>query len=218
MCIFAAEDYYSTSMAPIPQKKKPQLQQQVRQQTVRTDSVYDSFGRPLALTLRKQKHTNRDHDERITTNRQHAQQYESDMQKDKLIYRDVFPGRKYKLTLSDTTWMGGDNVVTAGYTVGDTFTQIFSTAEAPEANTFGIDMPVVAAVDTLEIRLVGASDTVRGYIEDCTTSSSISGAVARLIDKVADLIAGQDNIEGDIRDIKQTLEDHEDRIEALENE
>ena len=198
-------------MAPIPQKKKPQLQQPSRQQTVRTDSVYDSFGRPLALTLRKQKHTNRDHDERITTNRQHAQQYESDMQKDKLIYRDVFPGRKYKLTLSDTTWMGGDNVVTAGYTVGDTFTQIFSTAEAPEANIFGIDMPVVAAVDTLEVRLVGASDTVRGYLEDNTTTETIRGTVARLVESVG-------IIEGDIRDIKQTLEDHEERIEDLENE
>ena len=198
-------------MAPIPQKKKPQLQQQVRQQTVRTDSVYDSFGRSLALTLRKQKHTNRDHDERITTNRQHAQQYESDLQKDKLIYRDVFPGRKYKLTLNDTTWMGGSNVVTIGYTVGDTFTQISSTAEAPEANIFGIDIPVVAAVDTLEVRLVGASDTVRGYLEDNTTTETIRGTVARLVESVG-------IIEGDIRDIKQTLEDHEERIEDLENQ
>ena len=152
-------------MAPIPQKKKPQLQQQISQKTVSTDNVFDSFGRSLASTLRKQRRTNQDHDERITTNRQHAQQYESDIQKDKLIYRDVFPGRKYKLTLSDTTWMGGDNVCTIGYTVGDTFTQISSTAEAPEDNAFEIEMPTVAAVDTLEIRLVGASDTVRGYIE-----------------------------------------------------
>lgn len=203
-------------MAPIPNKGKPQFQKKM-QQSINASRVQDDFGRTLDYTLRKQKYTNRDHEGRITTNRQHAAQYESDMQKNRLIYRDVFPGRKYKLTLSDTTWMGGDNVVTAGYTVGENFTQIFSTAEAPEANTFGIDMPLVAAVDTLEVRLIGASGTVRGYIEDCTTSSSISGAVARLIDKVADLIAGQDNIEGDIRDIKDDIQDLDDRVTALEN-
>lgn len=204
-------------MAPIPQKKKPQILQQEKQHTVSTDNVYDSLGRPLATTLRKQKWTNQDYDERITTNRQHAQQYESDIQENKLIYRDVFPGRKYRLTLSDTTWMGDSNVVTIGYTVGSTFTQITSTAVAPENNVFDIEMPVVAAVDALEIRFVGASDSVRGYIEDNTSSDSISGSVARLIDAVADLISGQSDISDDIQDLKDKAQDLDDRVTALEN-
>jgi hypothetical protein len=224
MFIFATKFNKSIDMAPIPPRisKRQQLPQQ---RATSTADVYDELGRPLDSLLRRQKRTDRQQREDITINRQHAAQYDSDVSKGKLIYRDVFPGRKYKLTLSDTTWMGGDNVCTIGYTVGDTFTQISSTAEAPEDNAFEIEMPTVAAVDTLEIRLVGASDTVRGYIEDCTTSDSISGAITRLFDAVADLIEGQGDLEDDIQDIKddirnikETLADHEERITALEGE
>lgn len=198
-------------MAPIPTQTKKKLQQ-TAQQNVSASDVYDSFGRPLDSLLRRQKRTNKDQEEKSTINRQHASQYESDLQKDKLIYRDVFPGRKYKLNLSDTTWMGGANVVTIGYTVGNTFTVIYSTAEAPEGNMFEIEIPVVSAVDTLEIRLVGAASTVRSYIEDATTSGSISEALTRLIDS----IIGDGGMKDDIREIKETLQDHEERIKALE--
>lgn len=203
-------------MAPIPPKEKAQLPQQPKPQAVSTNNVYDGLGRSLSSTLRKQKWTNKDHDSRITTNRQHASQYESDLQKDKLIYRDVFPGRKYKLTLSDTTWMGGSNVVTVGYTVANTFTQIFSTAEAPEDNVFEIEIPVVSAVDTLEIRLIGASDTVRGYLEDYTSSSGLGGIIERIVDAIGELALGLDDINDQIDDLQDQIDDLDIRVTALE--
>ena len=181
-------------MAPVPTLQKKR-QQQAQPTGVAASDVYDDLGRPLDSLLRKQKRTDRRQRDDITINRQHAAQYESDLQQNRLIYRDVFPGRKYKLTLSDTTWMGEDNVVRIGYTFDGVFTQLTVTSEAPENNVFDIDLSDsnIAAIDTLEIRLEGATDTVRGYIEDNTSSSSISGAIARLIDKVAGLGRGHLN-------------------------
>ena len=195
-------------MAPIPRVQK-KSQQQPQPVAVSTTQVYDAYGNPLDYTLRRQKHTDKKQTNNITINRQHAQQYESDTKSNTLVYRDVFPGRKYKLTLSDTTWMGDDNVCTIGYTVDDEFTQISSTATAPEDNIFDIEIPTVAAIDTLEIRLIGADDSVRGYLEDNTSSSSISAAIARLIDQVSDLISGQDNMQDQIDDLDR-------RVTALE--
>ena len=197
-------------MAPVPTLQKKR-QQQAQPTGVAASDVYDDLGRPLDSLLRKQKRTDRRQRDDITINRQHAAQYESDLQQNRLIYRDVFPGRKYKLTLSDTTWMGEDNVVRIGYTFDGVFTQLTVTSEAPENNVFEIDLSDsnIAAIDTLEIRLEGATDTVRSYIEDDTSSSSISGAIARLIDKVADLVSGQDSLQDAIDDLDR-------RITALE--
>lgn len=202
-------------MAPIPvvQKKQRTLTAQTT-----TANVVNELGETLEYTLSKQKRTNRNHDSRITTNSQHAQQFESDINKNTLIYRDVFPGRKYKLTLSDTTWMGGTNVVTIGWTLGDTFTQISSTATAPEDNIFDVEMPSEPAIDTLEVRLIGASDTVRGYLEDTTTTSSIKAAIIEILDKIADLISGQESLEGDIEQLQQDVNSLDQRVTALEQE
>ena len=202
-------------MAPVPtiQKKK---EQQAQPMMVAASEVIDDYGNTLDYTIRKQRRTNRDHDSRITTNRQHAQQYESKVSDCKLIYRDVFPGRKYKLTLSDTTWMGGGNVCTIGYTVGESFTQIDSWDEAPEDNVFDVEMPVVQAVDTMEVRMEGASESVRGYIEDNTTSSSILSSIAKLIDQVTDLISGQDKLEDDVEQIQRDISSLDSRVTALE--
>ena len=204
-------------MAPIPtiQKNRPQ---QPRQVVVSTDDVYDELGRSLTSLQRKQRRTDNTQTDNITVNRQYAQQYESKTSDNKLIYRDVFPGRKYKLTLSDTTWMGGANVVTIGYTVGSTFTQISSTATAPEDNVFEIEIPTVQVVDTLEVRLIGASNTVRGYIEDTTTTSSIKAAIVEILEKIADLISGQESLEGEIQNINLEISSLDDRVTALENE
>lgn len=197
-------------MAPVPtiQKKK---QQQAQPTGVAAADVYDDLGRPLDSLLRRQKRTDRRQREDITINRQHATQYESDTQKNKLIYRDVFPGRKYKLTLSDTTWMGDGNVVRIGYTFNEVFTQLSVTASAPENNVFAIDLTDsnIVAIDTLEIRLEGATDKVRSYLEDDTTSSSLSGAIARMLDSVSDLISGQDSLQDAIDDLDR-------RVTALE--
>lgn len=204
-------------MAPIPTIQKNRAQQP-RKVVVSTDDVYDELGRSLTSLQRKQRRTDNTQTDNITVNSQHAQQYESKTSDNKLVYRDVFPGRKYKLTLSDTTWMGGANVVTIGYTVGSTFTQISSTATAPEDNVFEIEIPTVQVVDTLEVRLIGASNTVRGYIEDTTTTSSIKAAIVEILEKIADLISGQESLEGEIQNINLEISSLDDRVTALENE
>lgn len=202
-------------MPPIPQKikKAPQIH---TQKDVQASNVYDDYGRSLDSLLRSQTRTNRDQEQKSIINRQHATQYESDIINNRLVYRDVFPGRKYKITLSDTTWMGGTSIVTIGYTVGSTFTQISSTAEAPEDNVFEIEIPLVSEVDSLEIRLVGAKSIVKGYIEDSTSSDSISGAIARILDSVEELISGQNSLKDDVRELKDKIEELDERVTALE--
>lgn len=204
-------------MAPVPtlQKKRQTQPQQLR--ATSTADVYDELGRPLDSLLRRQKRTDRQQREDITINRQHAAQYDSDVSKGKLIYRDVFPGRKYKLTLSDTTWMGGSDVVRIGYTYDGEFTQISVTAEAPEDNTFEIELPAVQAIDTLEVRLEGAGDTVRGYLEDSTETGSIKKAIIEILEKIRDLIAGQESLEDDISRIDREISSLDDRVTALED-
>lgn len=203
-------------MAPIPPRISKR-QTQPQQGAISTADVYDELGRPLDSLLRRQKRNDRQQREDITINRQHAAQYESDKRTGSLIYRDVFPGRKYKLTLSDTTWMGGSNVVRIGYTYDGEFTQISVTAEAPEDNTFEIELPAVQAIDTLEVRLEGAGDTVRGYLEDSTETGSIKKAIIEILEKIRDLIAGQESLEDDIRGINDSISSLDDRVTALED-
>ena len=201
-------------MAPIPQVTKKKLTR-AQPQTVSTDNVVDDLGRTLTHLNRKQKSLDKKQSDNITINRQHAQQYESDLQKGKLIYRDVFPGRKYKLTLSDTTWIGGDNVVTIGYTVGNTFTQI---SYDQEDNVFSFEIPSVAAVDTLEIRLIGATDTVRSYLEDSTSASGILNKIAQILDDIIGLGNRIDAIETAVGIPYTGTDSLDDRVTALENE
>lgn len=211
----SAELINSDNMAPIPHitKKKPALAQE---KTVSTDNVVDGLGRTLTYMQGRQKRTDRTQSENITINRQHAVQYESDESQNKLIYRDVFPGRKYKLTLSDTSWMGESNVVTIGYTVGDTFNEISSTATPPEDNVFDVEIPAVPAVDTLEIRLIGVSEKVRSYLEDNTSTSSIKAAIVNILEKIADLISGQESMRDDIEAIQRDIRGIHDDISSLD--
>lgn len=206
-------------MAPIPPRISKRQTQPQQLRATSTADVYDELGRPLDSLLRRQKRTDRKQREDITINRQHAAQYDSDVSKGKLIYRDVFPGRKYKLTLSDTTWMGGSDVVRIGYTYDGVFTQISVTAEAPENNEFEIDLSEsnIAAIDTLEIRLEGAGDTVRGYLEDSTETGSIKKAIIEILEKIRDLIEGQESLEDDIRGINDSIRSLDDRVTALED-
>lgn len=201
-------------MAPVPHSTKKKLQE-VKQKIIYTSDVIDNSGRALSQLLRRQNLTDRKQNNNITVAREHSSLGESD---NTLVFRDIFPGRKYQLTLSDTTWMGSGNVVTIGYTVGDTFTQISSTATAPEDNEFDIEMPSVAAIDTLEVRLVGATGSIRGYLEDKTDSSSISAAIANLLDAVADLIRGQEDLSDAIEQLQDDVEDLDERVTAIEQE
>ena len=193
-------------MAVIPPKSQ-KVPKRTPRQNVSTDEVKDEYGYSLSYILRKQKYVDVKQDDNTTVATQHAALNTSDTQQNKLIFRDVFPGHKYKLTLSDTSWMGGSN----------TFTQISSTATAPEDNVFDVEIPTVSVVETLEVRLVGASNTVRGYLEDSTTSSSISGSIANILQALADLISGQSSLSGDVRQLQQDVADLVSRVGTLEN-
>ena len=132
-------------MAPIPPRISKRQTQPQQQRATTTADVYDELGRPLDSLLRRQKRTDRQQREDITINRQHAAQYDSDVSKGKLIYRDVFPGRKYKLTLSDTTWMGGSDVVRIGYTYDGEFDSTYKLGDpltvkgTPEVIYYALD-------------------------------------------------------------------------------
>ena len=204
-------------MAPIPTKQKKKQTIAAMDERVSTANVYDYYGRSLDRLMRKQKNVDRKQSDNITINRQHASQYESDIEINKLVYRDVFPGKKYKLTLSDTTWMGGDNVVRIGYTVDDTFTQISVTASAPEDNVFNIELPSVAAIDTLEIRLEGAEDTVRGYLEDNTSSTSLWAKIADILTDIGAIKDRLDTLEAAVGIPYTGTDTLDDRVTDLEN-
>lgn len=180
---------------------------------VSTDNVIDDLGRNLTSLHQRQRRIDKDLDKNTTIARQHASQYESDMQKSKLVYRDVFPARKYVLTLSDTRWITEGNKVQIGYTVDDEFTQIGSDiTEPPEENKVEFTLPVVAAVDTVEVRLVGAGEKVRGYLEDTSTVGSVSQAIQSLID----LITGDGGLNSRVSELEEQFADLEERVEALE--
>ena len=201
-------------MAPIPtiQKNRPQ---QPRQVVVSTDDVYDELGRSLTSLQRKQRRTDNTQTDNITVNRQHAQQYESKASDNKLVYRDVFPGRKYKLTLSDITWITGSNTVTIGWTVGDTFTSI---NYDQDGTVFRFELGNEPSIDTVEVRLVGASSTVRGYLEDCTSASGILNKIAQILEDIIGLGNRIDAIETAVGIPYTGTDSLDDRVTALENE
>lgn len=212
-------------MAPIP-PRLTKRQTQPQQGAISTADVYDELGRPLDSLLRRQKRTDRQQREDITINRQHAAQYESDKRTGTLIYRDVFPGRKYKLTLSDTTWITAGSTAAIGYTASGQFTLLMTLTEPPEDNLVEIELPGVHAIDTLEVRLSGAPGKVRGYLEDDTSSSSIldkikdivelitgSGGLSERMETVEQQLS---SISDDITDIKSDISDLDDRVTALE--
>lgn len=201
-------------MAPVPtirKKQKPAAQKPV---TVETDNVYDEYGRSLTSLLHKQNRTDAKQSDNITVNRQHAQQNESNTRKNNLIYRDVFPGRKYKLYLSDTTWITGSNTVTIGYVAGDTFTQILYDRDG---NEFSFEIPSVSAVDYVEVRLTGATDSVRGYLEDNTSASGIMNKIAQILDDIIGLGNRVTSLETQLSTIQNDISDLDNRVTALEN-
>lgn len=209
-------------MAPIPTIQKKKARQQAAPSGVAAADVYDSYGRPLDRLLRRQRRTDRQQSEDITVSRQHARQYESDTEGNVLVYRDVFPGRKYKLTLSDTSWIGDGGTVTVGYTVGSDFHQLTATRDGSEL-TFEIP-DTVAVVDTVEVRLTGAPGTVRGYLDDETSAGSLLDKIAQILQdiiglgsRVRELENTMQNIQDSLATIQDSLATMQDSITALDD-
>ena len=202
-------------MAPIPPKitQKPKRAQT---QTVSTDNVIDDLGRTLTFLHGRQRTLDRRQDKDTTIARQHAAQSDTDS-KLRLIFRDVFPGQKYKLMLNKYSWIGGSDNVTIGYTVGSDFTTLFVISEPPESGVVEISLEDVEEIDTLEAHLAGAPDGVRGYLEDTTEVGSIKKAIIEILEKIRDLISGQETINQKISDIQGDISDLDDRVSALED-
>lgn len=198
-------------MAPVPTIKKKQ--EQAQPTIINTADVYDEYGRSLDLRLRQQRRTDSAQQEGISANSQHAKKSVGDILKNRIVYRDVFPGRKYRVTLNDTSWMGEGNSVTIGYTVGYAFTEILVTEEAPEGNVFEFDLPLVPVIDTLQLRFAGTSKSVRGYLEDCTSSSS----VIDVVDKIIDALSGDNGLEKKVSKLEDDIEALEKRVKDLED-
>lgn len=202
-------------MAPIPPKitQKPKRAQT---QTVSTDNVIDDLGRTLTFLHGRQRTLDRRQDKDTTIARQHAAQSDADT-KLRLIYRDVFPGQKYKLSFNKYSWIGGSDTVTIGYTVGSDFTTLFVISEPPESGAVEISLEDVEEIDTLEAHLSGAPEGVRGYLEDTTEVGSIKKAIIEILEKIRDLISGQETINQKISDIQGDISDLDDRVTALED-
>jgi prefoldin subunit 5 len=199
-------------MAPIPQviKKKPTRAQTT---TVGADNVIDDFGRTLTYLQRRQKSLDQQQDKNTTVARQHAAQNESD-NKNTLVYRDVFPGRKYKLALNDVLWIGGDNTLTIGYTVDNEFTPI---EYKQDENEFQFQIPpTIQKVDTIEVRMTGVSESIRGYMEDDSASSSLWDKIKELIQEILGLKEKIEDLEEQISSINDAIADLDERVTALE--
>lgn len=203
-------------MAPVPHPKKKSLQP-VQQRYVSTTHVIDEIGRNLSQLLKTQSKTDKKQNKNITITSQHAKRGESDKNSNTITFRDVFPGRKYILTLSSTSWMGDENVVEIGYTVDDEYNLLETFDEAPE-DGFSIDLTELDGIDTLDVKLVGAEGTIRGYLEDETESSGLLDKIKEIVEKVAEIISDQGKLKRDIEDLQEQCEDLDERVTALEEE
>lgn len=171
-------------MAPIPQKQKKKLQQP-QQVTVSTDNVIDDYGRTLTTLHRKQKQLDQEQTEKTIVASQHATRSDADENNKKFIFRDVFPYRKYKLIFNTGQWLNlADASATVGYTLDGEFYQLFVIVERPEHREVEVDLTNVPDIDTVEVRLVGAPENIRGYLEDCVSSGDIQIQINDIINRI----------------------------------
>lgn len=220
--------------APIPHKQKKQVR--TTQTNVSTNNVYDEFGRSMTSVISSQKRTNKKQQNDITVARQHARKNESS-NNGVIVFRDIFPGMKYKLIISDTTWVSADNTLKVGYYVGEEYTLISEYTSSPENNTIELDLSDVSAVDYLRVD-VSTDETIDAYLEDYTETSSILGAITEIVENIAEIVTGlgeirnnitalqnsvtalQNNygsIQNSILEIQGDISDLDERVTALEN-
>lgn len=193
-------------MAPIPQKQKMNLQQP-QQVTVSTDNVIDDYGRTLTTLHRKQKRLDQQQTEKTIIARQHASQGDDEVVSGKIIYRDIFPGRKYLLTFNSTSWLGSGASLQVGWTRPNEYHDVITPATEPiPDNQVEIDLtdPEVdyTGVESIEVRLYGAPEGVKGYLIDCTDTKSLLDAVTDLIENV---IGGDNGLEARIAALEEAV-------------
>lgn len=190
-------------MTPIPpkQRKKPHKSQPT---IVSADNVFDGFGYSMSDRLAQQKRTNRTQAEKTTVSLQHSARSDADDNGKKFIFRDVFPYRKYKLTFNTGQWLNlADASATVGYTLDGDFYQLLVITSRPEHRQVDVDLSSVPDIDTLEVRLVGAPEGIRGYLEDGTDLGALDDTIAE--------------IQEAIEQIQEAIEDLDERVTALED-
>ena len=201
-------------MAPIPhiQKKKPQTSTK----SVSTDNVYDTFGNSMSQLLRKQSYSNKTQSSDIKVARQHARKNGAGSNTS-IIFRDVFPGMKYKINLNDTSWVSDDKHLQVGYNVGKEFHILEDHTEPPEDNLIELELPSVNSIDYMEIR-IPSGQNLEAYLEDASETGSIWDKITDLIAEIMGLSDENEQLNERIEELERIVQDHESRIAALEGE
>jgi hypothetical protein len=201
-------------MAPIPHvhKKKPQA----RTTSVSTDNVYDTLGNSMSQLLRKQSYSNKTQSSDIKVARQHARKNGA-CSNTSIIFRDVFPGMKYKINLNDTSWVSDDKHLQVGYNVGKEFHILEDHTEPPEDNLIELELPSVNSIDYMEIR-IPSGQNLEAYLEDTSETGSIWDKIADLIAEIMGLSDENEQLNERIEELERIVQDHESRIAALEGE
>jgi len=172
-------------MIPVPKKKKSNAQTRT---IVSADNVYDSSGNSLSYRLSQQNRTNRIQSKNTDIARQHATRSDADDNGQKFIFRDVFPYRKYNLIFNTGQWLNlADASATVGYTLDGEFYMLFVITERPEHREVEVDLSSVPDIDTVEVRLVGAPENIRGYLEDNVSAGDLQGQLDDLIERIGAL-------------------------------
>ena len=202
-------------MAPIPhvQKKKPQA----RTANVSTDNVYDTLGNSMSQLLRKQSYNNKTQGSDIRVARQHARKNGASSSTS-IIFRDVFPGMKYKIHLNDASWVSDEKHLQVGYNANKEFhiLEDHDHTEPPEDNLIELELPSdVDPIDYMEIR-IPSGQNLEAYLEDATETGSIWEKIADLITDIIGLSDENKELKERIEELERIAKDHEERISALE--
>lgn len=200
-------------MAPIPhvQKKKPQA----RNASVSTDNVYDTLGNSMSQLLRKQSYNNKTQGSDIKVARQHARKNGASSSTS-IIFRDVFPGMKYKIHLNDASWVSDEKHLQVGYNTNREFHILEDHTEPPAENLIELELPSdVDPIDYMEIR-IPVGQNLEAYLEDTSETGSIWSKIADLISDIMGLSDENEELKERIEELERIVQDHEDRIAALE--
>ena len=201
-------------MAPIPhvQKKKPQA----RPTNVSTDNVYDNLGKSMSQLLRSQSYNNNTQRGDIRVARQYARKNDSSLSTS-IIFRDVFPGMKYKIHLNNASWVSEEKHLQVGYNVDREFHILEDHTEPPAENLIELELPSdVDSIDYMEIRIPSGQD-LEAYLEDATETGSIWEKIADLITDIMGLSDENKELKERIEELERIAKDHEERISALED-
>lgn len=173
----------------------------------------------------------------------HSESTENELQT--ITFTNILAGKMYRVSVSDLSWFSTGSYIEIGYTYDGEFTQIVKIDTLPEHSYFKITIPEDSNAESLQVRIYGISKT-SVYLENITDSESsvhyneeqelednqkqqarqnISAMIdlldsgVTLTDEEKNTILsklGLGNLSSTLQSIEETLQDHEERISALE--